>query len=410
MTEREQREFDELSSLIDSIENDDTMKRKMDVFSQRKQRKRRLQQLESDQNITQKPVVSTRPQPVSSQQLGQTVVLTSPSASNTTPVDATKTTVFSPQEVGGAQNEGNHETVVVNNSEIQTLLEQDTVTPRQSQKNKKVPILAVVLSLLAILMIGFGVYTIASGNGLFDNGSDTSDTTTQEFERLLNWAEGYNDLSEAGKRKIIDYEDIYNKCSDTQKAQIDAILKEKSGKTFNQLLALAQSNKKADSKNDDVKKAEKKAELREKISELQNELDVAKTTLQTTSDEMSAAEKELNSIQTKIDSANEKLVAAQNDLVQAQQNLYLAQEAALSATEENQADVQMKLKEAQTAYEKATEAYGKAAETDVVSLQQKYSEIESSYAKLSADQQSQQAQVDDLSAQIQALQTELSNL
>lgn len=404
MTERQIRENDELESLINSIENDDTMKRKMDAFSQRKQRKRRLQRMENVQNTQPIPVVTPPPvhtQP--SQDAGETMVMPATSASATQSKDTSKTTVFQPGVMQSTSDIAHNETVVINDNEIQTLLEEKKQKPKPPVQKKKssMPIVIGILSVFAALMLGFGIYTMVSGNTVLDTTSDTSETTDQEFEQLLGWANNYNSLSESGKREIVDYEEIYNKCSDKQKAQIDAILKEKCGKTFNQLLASAKSNKKVDSKNNDVKKAEEKAKLREEIAALQNQLAVAQTALQSTVTDMSTKEAELNEIQTKIDEANAQIVQAQTDLAAAQE--------AMNAQSEDE-DEEQDSNDASQAYEKALEAYEKASKVDIAGMQQEYSEKEAAYSQLAAQQVEQQSQVDSINAQIQALQNELSAL
>ena len=177
MTDRNQRELDELSDLIDSIENDDTMKRKMDAFSQRKQRKRRLQKLENDQHTTQIPTLNQEPieqtvqQPITSapsSDAGQTVVIPTP-ASSAPQTDASKTTVFKPGAVSADQQGVNNQTVVINDKKIQSIIDQ-TSTPTNSrpipQKKERstMPIVVALLAIFATLMLGFGVYTMVTGN------------------------------------------------------------------------------------------------------------------------------------------------------------------------------------------------------------------------------------------------------
>lgn len=401
MNDQARKEYDELSDLIDSIENDDTMQRKMDAFAQKKQRKRRLKKLEEEPGATQtvpvqqpvRPKQQTPPQP----SLGETVVI--PATQKPAQTDQSQTTVFHPGAVSDSNAKANNETVVINDNEIQNILEETSTQNQrpvssQPKKPSRLPVVVAILAVFATLMLGIGIYTMVTGNVLFSGTQDTSDVTDAEYEDILGWAQNYDSLSKDGKEEIVRYEGIYNRLSDSQKAQIDALLKEQTGKTFNQLLASAKSNEKADSKNDDVKKAEKKAELREQIATLQDQLAVAQAELQATTDSMTTIQGQMNTLQTQIDATNAEITAAQKALTEAEAKL-----------NEDPSD-----KEAQAAYEKAQAAYQKAVGKDVDSMQAEYSQLDIQYSQLYNQQQAQQGTVNSLNSQIQALQAELAEL
>lgn len=63
----------------------------------------------------------------------------------------------------------------------------------------------------------------------------------------MDWAEKYDTYSEEDQKKIAEFEKMFNKLDDEQKRKINEVLMSMTGKNFDELLALAKSDKKQDS-------------------------------------------------------------------------------------------------------------------------------------------------------------------
>ena len=74
--------------------------------------------------------------------------------------------------------------------------------------------LAVLCGVLLVLVLGFGLFHMISSQ---ENKNDQSvETTDMNYKRLLDWAEGYDTLSNAEKEEITSYENMYNRLSQSQ--------------------------------------------------------------------------------------------------------------------------------------------------------------------------------------------------
>lgn len=65
---------------------------------------------------------------------------------------------------------------------------------------------------------------------------------------------------------------MFNKLDDEQKRKINEVLMSMTGKNFDELLALAKSDKKQDSNSNMTQIAEKKGELKQKIEDLKGSI------------------------------------------------------------------------------------------------------------------------------------------
>lgn len=102
----------------------------------------------------------------------------------------------------------------------------------------------IAISALLVIVIGFGLFHFISSNQVQDD--QTEDVNDSNYERLSSWVDGYDSLSDSEKENITTYENIYNKLSQSQKQKINQKMKDKTGKTFEELLAKA---KKANQRN-----------------------------------------------------------------------------------------------------------------------------------------------------------------
>ena len=101
----------------------------------------------------------------------------------------------------------------------------------------------------------------------------------------------------------------FNRLSDEQQSEINKVLKSKTGKTFDELLAQAKSDAKdkADASNNNTEVAQQKAKLKEQISNLKDDLADAKQALDDANSKLNTAKSNLSSIQSKVSSANSTL-------------------------------------------------------------------------------------------------------
>lgn len=219
----------------------------------------------------------------------------------------TMTAVWKPEEM--SQSQGSNETVVINDNEIKELLV-DTSKEKQVKNIKRksndesrtigrvaMIVLAVILGCALIFGVGRFVWN------LFQNEIVSGDTDTY-YREIKEWAEGYDTYTADEKSRITEYEQKYNQLTDDQKAKINEILMEKAGSTFDTLLAKAKSGTKTDSTNNNTKKAEEKAKLKEEIATYQSGLNAANETL-------AQAQNTYNEAQEKYNEANTAYTNAQ---------------------------------------------------------------------------------------------------
>ncbi len=404
------RTKDELSELIDEIENDDTLHRKMAAFKAKKDRKSRLEKnkkkaeavvIETPAEPVKKPIVLQREDTQS--ELGKTKVM----GATVVPAEesAGKTAVFDPGEIEEKKTTQN-QTVVLDDQEIQTLLEEDEDTPviqrkiihkKKASTNKQASgsfqkVLVAALSVVLLVALMGGLFYLINNGTLF--GERTEEVETQEYKELLEWAESYNTLSESEKDRIIEFESVYNHLSKTQKETIDDTLMERTGKTFNQLLAQAKSSKKKNSKNNNVKSAEEKAKIKDQISSLQQQLAAA----QKTYDDASA---QIADLQTQIDSLNEDL--AKYDMTQLQADV----DAATAAYNALGSDNEYGSLEAYPDYIAAMDAYNQQYQA-MTAVQSQIDSLTLQQQQYQTNMETAAQSINDYTNQISNLQNELN--
>lgn len=116
----------------------------------------------------------------------------------------------------------------------------------------------------------FGGYTMLQSS--FSNPPAAEKENTEDFNRLMEWIDGYDELDDEQKKEIKDYRTIFSSLNADQKKQINEKLEALTGKNFNELLAAANTMDKPDSKNENTANAEKKAELKSQIDGLRTEV------------------------------------------------------------------------------------------------------------------------------------------
>lgn len=412
------RENEELSALIDSIENDDTMERKIRAFKQKKHRKKQGKQPITQSDTRQSDgrhndIKPTQPIQNGSNDVGHTRVIKPAS----TPASHTGvTTVFDPDAIKPSTS-SNNETVVLDDNKIQTMIE-ETQNPSfqgeedfpayedsdpSSRLSRKQGII-IVFGVICVLFVVMAVVNYINSDGNIFNNRITENSS--EYQELLAWAEKYDDLTKSQREEIIEYEDIYNNCTSEQQDRIDKVLKDATGKTFNQLLAIAKSNKKSNEKNNNVKSAEKKAKLKKRITALQSQLSTAQNNVTNLQNAQNTVKNQIDQLTTQIQQAQQSVSDAQAKLSEAQSKL-----SSLQSDASPDDDKSSEIKAAQSAVNDAQEAYEKAVKNhDVTSLQAQINDYQDSLNDYQSQIQQAQAEVDHLNAQIAELQSQLSKL
>lgn len=313
------KENDEISKLLDSFEADGALEEKMEGFAAKKRRQ--------DKYTQQVNMIDPEdPQETEIPSTNDTVVLRPPRPQQPEP-EAGETVMFDPDQIE-EQEEPTNKTVVINDDEIQSLLEQEqapklrrevkghpkkpTATMRKKNDKTVKIVLAVLVSLLVVAVIGTGAYVLLNGIGEKTEEVE-NDRQKVAYERIKDWLDTVDDDFTG----IEDMENYYNRLSDKQKAEIDDLLKSRSGYTFDELLARAKSDEKKDSSNNNTEIAE----LRAKLSTLQTQLSSAQSTLD-------SAKSTLTTRQSEYDT----LVGQSQNAANAQANLESAQ-AAVDACE-----------------------------------------------------------------------------
>ena len=414
---------DEISDLLDSIENDDTLERKMHAFKAKKDKISRVERsqqeeinekpkkMESTADTVVIPPVHVQKGETDRRHLAETKVIQPTSAGG-------KTTVFDPEKIEQVKPETN-DTVVIDDQKIQTIMRQQTAQntsglklerkvvtsnkkPKKAINHKKQDkkIIGIIAALVGVLVIVGCVNLATTGSifGLLQQTSEQTQTHTSGYQRLLNWVKGYGDLSSSEKLDITTYENIYDKLTSSEKKTIDGILEKATGKDFNTLLKSAKAKKKSSSKNNNVKSAEQKAKLRSQISQLQSQLSQAQSDLDDATSKIKDTQSDMSDVQTKISSYQAKIKQYQTEVTNLQQEIANAGEGEDTSSLETQlTEAQKKLSDAQTS-------------SEYTDLQTQYTSLQNDLATYQSNQATAQATVDSLNSQISALQQQLNAL
>ena len=295
---RKETEQDEISRLLDSYE-DETLNQKMDAFAQSK--KRRV-----NKHVSKEAEI---PSFVREEKDSDTRIVLGAKDVNTNkePENLSGTMAFDPNKVEEKKDTVSG-TVVIDDNEIQSLLEDQKgpqltrkkVSKKEDKKDSSIHlkktskegkqksskqngaktvavIVASVLGILVAILLIFGVVKLFQ---TFTSDEISSEQQEAYYQEIMDWIDGYDFYSEDEKQEIIQLESKYNKLTKEQKNQIDEALEAKTGNTFDELLAMAKSKEKENSKNNNTETAQKKAELKEKINDLKTDLSRARSDLE----------------------------------------------------------------------------------------------------------------------------------
>ena len=329
------REKDELASLLDSFQDDDTMERKMDNFARQKEHKSRVER-------TQDRVQPQPKAPVESQ--GETVVF------NKVNVEQ--------------EEEDSQGTVMMDDAEIQSLLDENKgpslrvekeqrVASPKNPRRKKAPkndakkvgavVACIVGALIVASLLFVGIKAVLGGFG------DSEKKQEETFDRIV----AFLDEEDLELSRVRQFKELYDKLPEEMREEIDDeiyTITRGECSNFDELLDKAKSEKrkedqdKKDQKNENMKIAERKAEikdeinrLKKKLSELSKKPDNSRE-LARAEKELNAAVKKQNDAQASVNEIQNKINAVNADIVSvSQEREELLSKPSSEATEEEKA-------------------------------------------------------------------------
>lgn len=403
---------DQLSEILDSFQNDDTMEKKIEDFARKKERKSRVQKAKKE---PEERILFVEEE---SKKSNQEEIRIEEKEESKKPNNG-GTMVFDKGDLEEDMNSGAH-TVVMDNHEIQTLIDENKgpkLIHEESGKEKKVApvkkktnyklIFMIISSVIGVVLIGilvFGIIRVVS-NSIHS----AHEQTSQELEAAYNQIKDFIDLMGEDPQGLTAYESAYNKLSAEQKSKIDDLLRNKTGKSFSELIAQIQSQKEEDNKNNNTEIAEQKAKLKDQIATLQGQLQSAQSDLETATAQYNQAQGALNAAVSTRDSAYTELQNAQN-----RYNQSLSQNQSKIAALQVQVD---SLTQERQAIRDSGEELSEADNQRIEEIQSQIMDLNSQIAALSnsVDQnlayqvQSAQSAYDKADAQVQSVQNEVSS-
>lgn len=403
---------DQLSEILDSFQNDDTMEKKIEDFAKKKERKTRVQKAKKEPEERVLLVEEKNKTPNQEEiKLEEKEEVKKPNSGGTM--------VFDKGNLEEDMNSGAH-TVVMDNHEIQTLIDENKgpkLIHEESLKEKKnLPvkkktnyklIFIIISSVIGLVLIGvlvFGIIRVVSHSI-----NSAHEQTSQELETAYNQIKDFIDSMGDDPQGLTAYESAYNKLSAEQKSKIDDLLRNKTGKSFSELIAQIQNQKEEDNKNNNTEIAEQKAKLKDQIATLQAQLQSAQSDLETIAAQYNQAQGALNSAVSMRDSAYTELQNAQN-----RYNQSLSQNQSKIADLQTQVDA---LTQERQAIRDSAEELSDADSQRMEEIQSQIMDLNSQIASLSnsVDQntayqvQSAQNAYDTANAQVQSAQNEVSS-
>lgn len=408
---------DEISRLLDSFQEEEVLEEKMEGFTAQKRRQDRMQRA-SRQTVEPEPVqnetndtIVLRPEPKKTESAGTTVM-------------------FDPEKIEEEDTDTN-KTVVINDNEIQSLLDEDKPPklrrevvshggsshrkesgPHKKPTKKKglspAAIAGIVIAALVVVgVIGFGVYTLMN-SGKEDKTEEVTKKQERAYDSIVDWLDSLTGDDYDG---IEDWEKDYDSLTKEQKKKLNDYFEKITGSTFDELLAKAKSDSKKDSSNNNAKIAELKAQLKS----LQSQLSDAQS-------DLNDANSRLSSAQNDYDNWNNKLSTWQNTNAQLEQK-----QTELSTLEARMKELQ-NIPADQISEEELTEltqSYKKQASLqqeisnlqgqlngigDYSSIQSHVNSASSEVSQAQSDVDSAQSTIDQLTSQIQEVQDRIDAL
>ena len=408
---------DEISRLLDSFQEEEVLEEKMEGFTAQKRRQDRMQRA-SRQTVEPEPVqnetndtIVLRPEPKKTESAGTTVM-------------------FDPEKIEEEDTDTN-KTVVINDNEIQSLLDEDKppklrreVVSHGGSSHRKEPmphkkptkkkglspaaIVGIVIAALMVVgILGFGVYTLMN-SGKEDKTEEVTKKQKRAYDSIVDWLDSLTGDDYDG---IEDWEEDYDSLTKEQKKKLNDYFEKITGSTFDELLAKAKSDSKKDSSNNNAKIAELKAQLKS----LESQLSDAQS-------DLNDANSRLSSAQSDYDNWNNKLSTWQNTNAQLKQK-----QTELSTLEERMKELQNIPADqiSQEELSELTQSYKTQASLqqevsnlqgqlngvgDYSSIQSHVNSASSEVSQAQSDVDAAQSTIDQLTSQIQEVQNRIDAL
>lgn len=147
---------------------------------------------------------------------------------------------------------------------------------------------AVLLGIVALFGGGYALKSFIDTTIADKQGMD------EGFDALMDWIAGYNSYSDEEKMDILDFRKTYEKLSQDAKDKVNSLISSVTGKSFDELLAIATMGDKPESSVENVANAEKKAKLREQVETLELEVSELSKQLSEIDSRAQSAERKFN--------------------------------------------------------------------------------------------------------------------
>ena len=256
---------------------------------------------------------------------------------------------------------------------------------------------AIILGIAAVVGGGFAL------KSFIDSTVANQGLSNEGYEDLMAWLGNYNSYSDEEKMDILNFRKTYEKLSDDARSKVNDLVQSLTGKSFDELLAIAQMGDKPESSMENVANAEKKAKLREQVEQLESEVSDLSKQLETIKTRIDDAEKEYNDKQSTYNTYQSDLDEANSAL-----ESYKAQLDALPTID----DLQSQLIILQTQLDRleesdANEASVKSMRERVASLQQQISSHSTTQAELEASISQEQHNISQIQPQVNQAKSEM---
>lgn len=408
---------DEISRLLDSFQEEEVLEEKMEGFTAQKRRQDRMQRA-SRQTVEPEPVqnetndtIVLRPEPKKTESAGTTVM-------------------FDPEKIEEEDTDTN-KTVVINDNEIQSLLDEDKppklrreVVSHGGSSHRKEPmphkkptkkkglspaaIVGIVIAALVVVgVIGFGVYTLMN-SGKEDKTEEVTRKQKRAYDSIIDWLDSLTGDDYDG---IEDMEDDYDSLTKEQKKKLNDYFEKITGSTFDELLAKAKSDSKKDSSNNNAKIAELKAQLKS----LESQLSDAQSDLNDANSRLSSAQSDYDNWNNKLSTwqnTNAQLKQKQTELSTLEARMKELQNIpADQISEEELTELTQSYKTQAILQQEISNLQGRLNEIgDYSSIQSHVNSASSEVSQAQSDVDSAQSTIDQLTSQIQEVQDRIDAL
>lgn len=174
---------------------------------------------------------------------------------------------------------------------------------------------AVLLGIVALFGGGYALKSFIDTTIADKQGMD------EGFDALMDWIAGYNSYSDEEKMDILDFRKTYEKLSQDAKDKVNSLISSVTGKSFDELLAIATMGDKPESSVENVANAEKKAKLREQVETLELEVSELSKQLSEIDSRAQSAERKFNDKQSVYNAYQSDVKAASDAIASYQSQL-----------------------------------------------------------------------------------------